>query len=192
MIGHPQRIYAPQILAYKEMNRFMFTFIFPGYLNFDLDACARNHWGAQIVSRAEPRFQESRWRKETRRSSNRGGGKQHTVYCSVIFFRALLWHPHCDLSIWLSLLAILNTLFWVSANFFQVKMDKTWKYLRAAIFLWYKNGCQWLLGMQSIKWHWGRFFYWSEPTGRMVTISLKMSPIVFSPQNPSTLPVFTS
>ena len=25
--------------------------------------------------------------EETHRSSNRGGGKQHTVYCSVIFFR---------------------------------------------------------------------------------------------------------
>ena len=49
--------------------------------------CSKSR-GAQIVNRAEPRFQEfSRWRKETHHSSNRGGGNQHTVYCSVIFFR---------------------------------------------------------------------------------------------------------
>ena len=84
MIGHPLRIYAPQILAYKESFH---VYVYLSQVLELLDACAQNHWGAQIVSRAEPRFQESRWQKETRRSSNRGGGKQHTVYCSVIFFR---------------------------------------------------------------------------------------------------------
>ena len=40
---------------------------------------------------------------------------------------ALLGRPHCGLSIWLSLLAILNTLFWVYANLFHEKTDKTRK-----------------------------------------------------------------
>ena len=64
---------------------------------------------------------------------------------------ALLECPHCGLLIWLSLLAIFNTLFWVYANFFfHEKMDKTWEYWTSAILIWYENGCWRLLGMQSI------------------------------------------
>ena len=54
---------------------------------------------------------------------------------------ALLGHPHCGLSIWVSLLAILRAY----AKLFHEKMDKTRKYLKSAIFLWYENGRQWLL-----------------------------------------------
>ena len=63
---------------------------------------------------------------------------------------ALLGHPRCGLSIWLLLLAIFNTLFWVYANVFHEKMDKTWKYLKSAIFVWYENGHRQSLGAQSI------------------------------------------
>ena len=41
--------------------------------------------------------------------------------------------PTLCLSIWLSLLAIFNTLFWVYANIFHEKTDKTRKYSKAAI-----------------------------------------------------------
>ena len=41
-------------------------------------------------------------------------------------------------TIWLSLLAIFNTLFWVNAYFFYEKTDKTRKYLKSTIFVWYK------------------------------------------------------
>ena len=40
---------------------------------------------------------------------------------------ALLGRPRCGLSIWLSLLAIFSTLFWVDTNFFHEKTDKTKK-----------------------------------------------------------------
>ena len=63
---------------------------------------------------------------------------------------ALLGHPRCGLSIWLLLLAIFNTLFWVYANLFNEKTDKTRKYAKSAIFVWYENGCWGLLGAQSI------------------------------------------
>ena len=63
---------------------------------------------------------------------------------------ALLGRLHCGLSIWLSLLAIFNTLFWVYVNFFHEKTDKTRKYSKSAIFLWYENGRRRLLGAQSI------------------------------------------
>ena len=38
---------------------------------------------------------------------------------------ALLGHPHCGLLIWLSLLAIFNTLFWVYEKLFMRKQDNT-------------------------------------------------------------------
>ena len=60
---------------------------------------------------------------------------------------AILGCPFCGLSIWLSLLHIV---FWVNVNCFQEKTEKTRKFLKASIFIWYKNGCQWLLGAQSI------------------------------------------
>ena len=63
---------------------------------------------------------------------------------------ALLGRPCCGLSIWLLLLAIFNTLFWVYANLFHGKTDKTWKYWKFASFVWYKNGCRRFLGVQSI------------------------------------------
>ena len=46
--------------------------------------------------------------------------------------------------------ATCNTLFWVYANFFHEKMDKTRKYSKSAIFVWYENGHRRLLGAQSI------------------------------------------
>ena len=63
---------------------------------------------------------------------------------------ALLGRPRCGLSIWLSLLAIFNTLFWVYANFFHKKTDKRRKYSKSAIFASYENDCRRLLGAQSI------------------------------------------
>ena len=63
---------------------------------------------------------------------------------------ALLGRPRSGLSIWLSLLAIFNTLFWVYANLFHEKTDKTRKYSKSAIFVWYQNGRRRLLGAQSI------------------------------------------
>ena len=66
----------------------------------------------------------------------------------------LLWHrqqerPRCGLSIWLSLLVIFNTLFWVYANFIYEKTDKTRKYLKSAIFVWCKNGRRRFIGAQQ-------------------------------------------
>ena len=62
------------------------------------------------------------------------------MLCTPVFIftsgsSALLGHPRCGLSIWLSLLAIFNTLFWVYANFFHEKTDKTRKYSKSAIFV---------------------------------------------------------
>ena len=67
------------------------------------------------------------------------------MLCTPVFIftsgsSALLGCPRCGLSIWLSLLAIFNTLFGVYANLFHEKMDKTRKYLKSIIFMWYKNG----------------------------------------------------
>ena len=61
-------------------------------------------------------------------------------------FRApMLWFIN------LLLLAIFNTLFWVYANFFHRKTEKTWRYSKSTIFVRYtQNGCQSLLGVQSI------------------------------------------
>ena len=76
------------------------------------------------------------------------------LYAPVFIFTsgssAPLGRPRCGLSIWLSLLAIFNTLFWLYANLFHEKTDKTRKYWKSAIFLWYKDGRRRLLGAQSI------------------------------------------
>ena len=74
------------------------------------------------------------------------------MLCTPVFIftsssSALLGRPRCGLSIWLSLL-IFNTLFWVYANIFHKKTDKTWKNSKSAIFVWYKNGHWWLPGVQ--------------------------------------------
>ena len=77
------------------------------------------------------------------------------MLCTPVFIftsgsSALLGHPCCGLSIWLSLPAIFNTLFWVYANFFHKKTDKTRQYSKSAIFIWHQNGHGRLLGVQSI------------------------------------------
>ena len=77
------------------------------------------------------------------------------MLCAPVFIftsgsSALLGRPRCGLSIWLSLLAIFNTLFWVYANFFTRKRTKHETYSKSAIFVWYENGRRWLLGAQSI------------------------------------------
>ena len=78
-----------------------------------------------------------------------------SMICVLVFIfisgsLALLGCPCPGLWIWLLLLAIFNTLFWVYVNLFHKKTDKTWKYSNSAIFVWHKNGCQQLLGAQSI------------------------------------------
>ena len=57
----------------KESFMFnVFVYLFLGSWTLTSFKNIPNHWGAQIVNRAEPCFQEfSRWRKETRHSSNR-------------------------------------------------------------------------------------------------------------------------
>ena len=75
--------------------------------------------------------------------------------CAPVFIfttgsSTLLGRPRCGLSIWLSLLAIFNTLFWVYANLFHEKTDKTRKYSKSAILVWYENSRRRLLGAQSI------------------------------------------
>ena len=90
---------------------------------------------------------------------------------------ALLGCPRCGLSIWLSLLATLNTLFWVyGKSFFHEKIDKARKYSKSAIFVWYENGRRQLLGTQSIikgEGEWEGFFNnvkCREKTGRQSLI----------------------
>ena len=77
------------------------------------------------------------------------------MLCAPVFIftsgnSALLGRPRCGLSIWLALLVIFNTLFWVYANLFHEKTDKTREYSKSAIFVWYENGRRRLLGAQSI------------------------------------------
>ena len=45
---------------------------------------------------------------------------------------------------------IFNTLFWVYVNFVHKKKDKTQKYLKCTVFVWYDNDCERWLGTQSI------------------------------------------
>ena len=52
------------------------------------------------------------------------------MLCAPVFIftsgsSALLGHPSCGFSVWLSLVAIFSTLFWVYVNFFYEKTDKT-------------------------------------------------------------------
>ena len=77
------------------------------------------------------------------------------MLCAPVFIftsgsSALLGHPRYGLSIWLSLLAIFNTLLWVYANLFHEETDKARKYSKSAIFIWNENGRRRLLGAQSI------------------------------------------
>ena len=77
------------------------------------------------------------------------------MLCALVFIftsgsSALLGRPCCGLSIWLSLLAISSTLFWIDANFFNEKTDKTRGYSKSAIFVSYENGRRRLLGAQGI------------------------------------------
>ena len=58
--------------------------------------------------------------------------QSHIHFAPVFIFTSgssgLLGRPRCGLSIWLSQLPIFNTLFWVYANLFHEKTDKTRKY----------------------------------------------------------------
>ena len=63
---------------------------------------------------------------------------------------ALLGCPRCSLSIWLSNLAIFNTLFRVYTNLFHEETDKTRKYSKDAIFVWHQNDRRRILGAQGI------------------------------------------
>ena len=77
------------------------------------------------------------------------------VLCAPVFIftsssSALLGCPGCGLSVWLSLLAIFNTLFWVYVNFFKRKRTKH-KNTRSLPFSCHtKIGRRRLLGAQSI------------------------------------------
>ena len=79
-----------------------------------------------------------------------------SMLCAPVFIftsgsSALLGRPRCGLSIWLSLLAIFNTLFLsLRRFFFHEKTEKTRKYSKADIFEWYENGRRRLLG--EVKW----------------------------------------
>ena len=71
--------------------------------------------------------------KEKEKKTNFKEAFSVLMLCTPVFIftsgsSALLGHPCCGLSIWLSLLAIFNTLFWVYVNLFHEKMDKTCKY----------------------------------------------------------------
>ena len=78
------------------------------------------------------------------------------MLCAPVFIftsgsSTLLGCPCCGLSIWLSLLVIFNTLFWVYANYFHKKTDKTRKYSKSAIFVLSENGCRQLPVTQASK-----------------------------------------
>ena len=68
------------------------------------------------------------------------------VFIFTSSFSAILGRPRCGLLMWLSLLAMFDTLFWVCVNFFHEKTDKTRKYSA----VWYENCRRRLLGAQSI------------------------------------------
>ena len=74
------------------------------------------------------------------------------MLCALVFIftsssSALLGCPRARCGL---LVAIFNTLFWVYANFFHEKTDKTQTYSKFAIFVCYENGRRRLLGAQSI------------------------------------------
>ena len=60
-----------------------------------------------------------------------------TMQCLYLFksgSSALIGHPGCGLYIWLSLLTILNTLFWVYANYFSWENGQNMKILKVCHF----------------------------------------------------------
>ena len=74
------------------------------------------------------------------------------MLCTSVFIftsgsSALLGRPRCGLSIWLSILAIFNTLSWVYAIFFSWENTKT---LGTTIFVQYEYVCRRLQDVQSI------------------------------------------
>ena len=76
------------------------------------------------------------------------------MLCAPVFIftsgsSAILGLPRCSLSIWLSLLAIFKTPFWVYADYFYEKTDKTRRYSKSVTSVWYENGRRRLLGAQS-------------------------------------------
>ena len=78
------------------------------------------------------------------------------MLCAPVFIftsgsSALLGCPRCGLSIWLSPLAISNTLFWVYVNFLREnRQNMKIQDMKSAIFVRYENGRQGLLSAQSI------------------------------------------
>ena len=78
------------------------------------------------------------------------------MLCAPVFIftsssSALLGRPRCGLSIWLSLLAIFNTLFGVyGISFFTRKRTKDENTRKSSFFVIYENGRRRLRGAQSI------------------------------------------
>ena len=69
-----------------------------------------------------------------------------SVSLAVLGHSPTLWFT--DLTV--ATYVIFNTLFWVYVNFVHKKMDKTQKYLKCTVFVWYDNGRERWLGTQSI------------------------------------------
>ena len=88
--------------------------------------------------------------RATKNLSQSGSLSINALRACVYIYTWQLRAPRCGLSIWLSSLARFNTLFWVYVNYFHEKTDKTRKYSKSAIFIWYENGRWRLLGAQSI------------------------------------------
>ena len=66
---------------------------------------------------------------------------------SAVLGRApMLWFIDLNIATYV----IFNTLFWVYVNFVHKKMDKTQKYLKCTVFVWYDNDRERWLGTQSI------------------------------------------
>ena len=92
-----------------------------------------------------------RYREPSDRRSSLSINALHAcVYIFTSGSSALLGRPRCGLSIWLSLVAIFNTLFWVYANFVHWKRSKCDNTRSLTIFVWYENGRRQLVGAQSI------------------------------------------
>ena len=87
------------------------------------------------------------------------------MLCAPVFIftsgsSTLFGLTRCGLSVWLSLLAIFNAIFWASFNafflsfffflFFSRENVQNTKNSKSAIFIWYENGRRRLLGAQSI------------------------------------------
>ena len=82
---------------------------------------------------------------------NHRGPPQLVCNCVYIYIWQLssLGHPHCALSICHYLPYSIHFSEFMP-SFSQEKTDKIWKHLKFNILVWYKNGHQWLLGVQSI------------------------------------------